>query len=107
MTQETEAAVEAVARAIYEHWAFGDWTNNQKPAWVEMGNSKMQPLARDFARTAIAAHEATLRPAIEAAALDRAAKCAETYQTHLTGPGIDAGTARNIARDIRALRPAK
>ncbi len=64
MTQETEAAVEAVARAICEVMHGEPITDAQ---W-EAAKSKPDDYitALDWARAAIAAHEATLRPAIEA-----------------------------------------
>jgi hypothetical protein len=50
-----EKLVEAVARALYEHWQFAA----QVP-WVAGGNSVMQDKARDFGRAALA----VARPAI-------------------------------------------
>ncbi len=62
MTHETEAAVEAVARAITIE--FIEATNHHPVKGLRA--SLLEWLAPKLARAAIAAHEATLRPAIEA-----------------------------------------
>lgn len=54
-----DAAVEAVARAIYEGMPYDGLT--KKPAWVFRGNSWKQDEARRYARAAIAAHLEILR----------------------------------------------
>jgi hypothetical protein len=55
LTKTSEADVERVARAIYEHWEFGRREPGEKTKWVECGNSIMQQLARSFASAALEA----------------------------------------------------
>lgn len=50
--------VEAAAQGIYEHWKFGQWQDGAKPEWIAGGNSNMQELARDWARSALSATNA-------------------------------------------------
>ena len=113
------AAVELVAQAVFESWAFYP-DASKKPAWYPCGNSTRQDHARIMARAAIAAMQPTLDAAREAGrreGLEQAATTCErkannirrvnTFRGKVNMSGeFGASMADDCAKMVRSLIPA-